>query len=105
MRICEKPSRSASSAMSSASRKYCSAERSSGRTSGKNCTPNCFLPLRAAALFGRDARPDRAGDAGAAEPAIAERVLRQILLVVILGEIELRRLADLGGDTAIAGAF
>src|SRR5438067_12837607 len=46
---------------------------------------------------------DRAGDAGAAEAAIAERVLRQILLVVILGEIELRRVADFGGDGAEAG--
>src|SRR5580704_11874772 len=55
--------------------------------------------------LGRDAGPDRAGDAGAAESAIAERVLRQILLVVILGEIEWRRLADFGGDAAKPGAL
>src|SRR5687767_15531644 len=41
---------------------------------------------------------DRARHAGAAKPAISERVLRQILLVVVLGEIELRRVDDLGGD-------
>src|SRR5438132_8727664 len=46
---------------------------------------------------------DRAGDAGAAEAAIAERVLRQVLLVIILGEIEGRRVADFGCDRAIAG--
>src|SRR5438132_6021540 len=46
---------------------------------------------------------DRAGDAGAAEAAIAERVLRQILLVIILGEIEGRRIPDLGGDGAVTG--
>src|SRR5438105_12285579 len=52
--------------------------------------------------FGCRGDPGRAGDAGAAEPAIAERVLRQILLVIILGEIEGRRIADLGGDRAVS---
>src|SRR5262249_21030982 len=41
---------------------------------------------------------DRAAHAGAAEAAIAHRVLRQILLVVVLGKIELRRVEDFGGD-------
>ena len=35
--------------------------------------------------------------------AIAPRVLREVLLVVLLGEVELRRLADLGRDRAVAG--
>ena len=37
---------------------------------------------------GRDAGADRAGDAGAAEAAIAARVLGEVLLVVVLGEVE-----------------
>src|SRR5690349_5658319 len=36
----------------------------------------------------RDAGADRAGHAGAAEPAIAGRILGQILLMVILGEVK-----------------
>ena len=46
---------------------------------------------------------DGAGDAGALQAAIAIRVLRQILLVILLGEIECRRRRDLGGDLAAAG--
>ena len=49
---------------------------------------------------GFDAGADLAGDAGAAEPAIAVRVLGEILLVIVLGEIEFRRRQDLGGDGA-----
>src|SRR5262245_9889814 len=45
-----------------------------------------------------DAGANRAGDARAAEPAIAARVLGEILLVVVLGEIELGRGQDLGRD-------
>src|SRR5579859_6318995 len=56
-------------------------------------------------LFGRDAGADRAADPGPAKPAIAERVLRQILLVIILGEIELRRLADFGRDGVVSRAL
>src|SRR5580704_19285645 len=52
-----------------------------------------------------DGSADRAGDPGAAEPAIAERVFRQVLLVVVLSKVELRRLADLSGDGAVAGAL
>src|SRR5690349_3972437 len=48
----------------------------------------------------RNARPDRAGHAGAAEPAIAGRILRQILLMIVLGEIERTGGGDLGGDGA-----
>src|SRR5262249_59588532 len=41
---------------------------------------------------------DRAAHAGAAEAAITHGVLRQILLVVVLGKIECRRVEDFGGD-------
>src|SRR5579872_5093828 len=61
--------------------------------------------IRRLGSIGRaDLGADRAGDAGAAQPAIAERVLGQILLVIVLGKIKRRRLADLGGDRAVAGA-
>src|SRR5215510_16469205 len=53
-------------------------------------------------LVRHDAGADLAGDAGAAEPAIAHRVLGEILLVIVLGEVELRRVEDLRGDRAIA---
>ena len=46
----------------------------------------------------RQRRRHRAGDARAAEPAVAVRHLRQVLLVIVLGEEELRRGQDLGGD-------
>ena len=46
---------------------------------------------------------DRAGHAGAAQPAVAARVLRQVLLVVVLGVEELGRVHDLGRDVAVAG--
>jgi hypothetical protein len=35
--------------------------------------------------------PDLAGDTGPAKTAISVRVLRQVLLVIVLGEIELGR--------------
>src|SRR5262249_10464351 len=50
-----------------------------------------------------DLHADRAGNSGAAEPAVAAGVLGEILLVVVLGEVELRRVEDLGGDLAVAG--
>src|SRR5664279_3941596 len=46
--------------------------------------------------------PDRAGDAGAAEPAVAVRHLREVLLVVVLGVVERPRRGDLGRDLAVA---
>src|SRR5262249_51251946 len=48
---------------------------------------------------------DRAGHPSAMVRAVSIRVLgiRQVLLVVVLGEVELGRLADLGRDLAIAG--
>ena len=45
------------------------------------------FPIKAF-LSGADADADRAGHAGAAEPAIAGRILGQILLVIVFGEIE-----------------
>ena len=56
----------------------------------------------AAAQARRDAGADRAGDAGAAEPAVAVRVLGQVLLVVVLGVVERPGLGDLGRDLAVA---
>ena len=41
---------------------------------------------------------DRAAHAGAAETAIAHRILGEVLLMVVLGEIERRRVEDLGRD-------
>jgi len=56
---------------------------------------------RSGACHSTDA--SRTGDPRAAEPAVAVRILGEVLLVVILGVIEGRRLADLGGDGAVAG--
>src|SRR5262245_37152245 len=50
-------------------------------------------------------RSDRTAHAGAAETAIAHRILRQVLLVIVLGEIERRRVDDLGGDRTKAAAL
>src|SRR5438874_10356130 len=50
---------------------------------------------------GKDA--DGTGHAGSAEPAIPVRILGQILLMVLLGVIELRRLDDLGRDRSVPG--
>src|SRR3989442_299145 len=47
---------------------------------------------------------DRAGQPGAAEPAVPEGILREVLLVIVLSEVELRGVQDLGGDAAVAGA-
>src|SRR2546426_12042212 len=38
------------------------------------------------------------GDAGTAEPAVASRILGEVLLVIILGVVERRRVGNLGGD-------
>src|SRR3954454_507498 len=47
-------------------------------------------------------QPDGAADAGSADPAVATRVLRQVLLVVVLGVVERLVRLDLGRDLAIA---
>src|SRR5262245_34246385 len=54
--------------------------------------------MRGALSVRRDAGADLAAHAGAAQPAIAGRVLGEILLVIVLGEVERRRIDDLGGD-------
>src|SRR5439155_16467518 len=46
--------------------------------------------------------PNGAGDAGAAESAVAHRVLREVLLVVRLGVVERPGRRDLGRDLAVA---
>src|SRR5438105_8681698 len=51
---------------------------------------------------GTHADADRARHAGAAQSAIARRVLGEILLMIVLGEIEFGRWRDLGGDGAEA---
>src|SRR5476649_1539971 len=55
-------------------------------------------------LLRRDAQADRAAHAGAAQAAIAVGVLGEILLVITLGVVELRRVEDLGRDLAHAAA-
>ena len=48
---------------------------------------------------------DRAGDARAADAAVPVRVLREVLLVVVLGVVERPRRLDLGRDLAVARAL
>src|SRR5512144_798896 len=55
--------------------------------------------LRLRRLLGLGGDADRTAHAGATQPTIAHRVLCQILLVVVLGEIERGRVDDLGGDS------
>src|SRR5689334_12048226 len=47
---------------------------------------------------GSNADSGRASHSGAAKPAIAGRILGEILLMVVLREIERTRRRDLGGD-------
>src|SRR4051794_13232698 len=50
------------------------------------------------------AGPDRARHAGATEPAVAVRVLGEVLLVVVLGVVEVLERGDLRRDLAVAAA-
>ena len=50
----------------------------------------------------RHAGPDRAAHARAAEPAVAARILGEILLVIVLGEVERACINDLGRDRPVA---
>src|SRR5262245_23989760 len=59
-------------------------------------------PTPMTAPLGFDADADRAGDARAADTAVALRVLGQVLLVIVLGEVERRGGGDLGRDLAEA---
>src|SRR5512133_1597651 len=62
------------------------------------------LRRRLARLRGlRGPEPDRAAHAGPAQAAVAVGDLRQVLLVVVLGVVELVEGRDLGRDLAVAG--
>src|SRR5438105_65485 len=56
------------------------------------------LPLR---LWLDAGHADRAGHAGTPDAAVSARVLVQVLLVIVLGEVELGRVHDLGRDLAV----
>src|SRR5438876_414047 len=45
-----------------------------------------------------DRGADRAAHAGAAQPAIAHRILGEVLLMIVLGEVERRRVENFGRD-------
>src|SRR5262249_11395413 len=49
---------------------------------------------------GGHAHADRARNTGAAETAVTSRILGEILLMIVLGEIERARRRELGGDRA-----
>src|SRR5690606_31427525 len=72
-------------------------------------SPTCFLVVSSSFFqSGTPAivlhpEPARARDPGAPDPAVAVGVLGQILLVIVLGVIKRRRLAELGGDVPVAG--
>src|SRR4051794_30116980 len=69
----------------------------SGSISGR-CPPRKAAAPGQWSRVGGDARADGAGDAGAAQPAIAARVPGEVLLVVVLGEVELAGRDDLRRD-------
>src|SRR5215213_60837 len=94
-----------------------SAVRSAGRTLRASSWP-CLRSLRRSARRSRwvpatcrsrtpsrssGAEADRAAHSGPAKPAVAGRVLLEVLLVVVLGVVEGARLRDLGRDLAVAG--
>src|SRR5688572_2098978 len=56
-----------------------------------------------ATLPGGGGETGRAGDAGATVAAVSHRILRQVLLMITLGVVELRGVEDLGGDAAVPG--
>src|SRR4051794_6356015 len=58
--------------------------------------------MLAPSRLGLDADTHRAAQPRAAQTTVAVRHLGQVLLVVVLGEIELRRVDNLGGDGAVA---
>src|SRR5258705_11372685 len=66
----------------------------------KCLAPACGARQQEDSRSGIYADADRARHAGAAQSAIARRVLGEILLMIVLGEIELGRRRDLGGDSA-----
>src|SRR6476469_3971825 len=76
--------------------------RTKRQSSAATSLPFCNRWANCRPRSGADAGPDRAADAGPAEAAVPVRVLRQVLLVIILGEIERRAVEDLGGDGPVA---
>src|SRR4029077_15370722 len=69
------------------------------RAANSECYSNSFAVRHALfAFLSSHPRADRTAHAGAAEAAIAVGILGQILLVIILGEIERRGVANFGGD-------
>src|SRR5206468_8934212 len=60
----------------------------------------CELCVRSSSCSGSDA--NRAAHAGAAEAAIPVRILREVLLMVVLGVVELGRRLDLRRDRAVS---
>ena len=67
--------------------------RSRRREQSLSHRPSVTAPAERARDRHVGAEPDRAADAGAAEAAVAVRHLRQVLLVVVLGVVELVRAA------------
>src|SRR3954470_19643890 len=63
----------------------------------------CALGLDADLRGLRRPKTDRAAHAGPAQAAVAVGDLRQVLLVVVLGVVELAKGRDLGRDLAVAG--
>src|SRR6185437_4110324 len=73
-----------------------------GRVSSSRASTSCPAMLRSGLSLSSD--PCRfKGHATAAQPAVAAGILRQILLVIVLGVKELRCVADFRGDGAMSG--
>ena len=53
-------------------------------------------------LFPQAVQTNRTADTGAAVAAVSSRILRQVLLVIILGIVERRRVGNLGRDPTVA---
>ena len=77
--------------------------RHQARASWTRCPARRIDLERSSAFSACDAGADRARDTGAADPAVAARVPRQILLVVGLGVVERSCLGELGRDRAVPG--
>src|SRR5262245_22516881 len=69
-------------------------QAAAGCRSDRACGPSAGAKLG----LPRCRRVERERHAAAAEPAIAARIFREILLVIVLGVVERGRRRDLGGD-------
>src|SRR5215469_5810478 len=74
---------------------------SRGCVSSRRASTSCPAKLLSAVLIAFDPRRFK-GHSTAAQPAVAIGILREILLVIILGVKELRRVADFRGDGAVS---